>query len=93
MARTGKQHVFSTTTTEEGLRQLNELKAKLGLGHDDVVINAVCAHYYGLDRLAVALPKVYAAHKKTEEKKKGGTKNYGKSKVATEQATDEAEGN
>lgn len=33
-----KQHVFSARTTEEGLKQLNGLKAKLNLGWDDVGI-------------------------------------------------------
>jgi hypothetical protein len=51
-----KQHVFSSRTTEEGLKTLNELKAKLGVGWDDLVIDAVCAHY-GLDRAAMSLPK------------------------------------
>ena len=45
----GKQYVFSARTTEEGLKILNELKAKLGVGWDELVIDAVCAHY-GLDR-------------------------------------------
>lgn len=27
-----KQHVFSARTTEEGLKTLNELKARLGVG-------------------------------------------------------------
>ena len=44
-----KQYVFSARTTEEGLRQLNELKARLGISWDDLVIDAVCA-YYGMDR-------------------------------------------
>lgn len=51
-----KQHVFSARTTEEGLRLLNELKAKLGIGWDELVIDAVCAHY-GLDRGVMVLPK------------------------------------
>jgi hypothetical protein len=41
--------VFSARTTEEGLRLLNELKARLGVGWDALVIDAVCAHY-GLNR-------------------------------------------
>jgi len=49
-----KQYVFSARTTEEGLRALNELKAKLNIGWDELVIDAVCAHY-GLDR-AVMIP-------------------------------------
>ena len=44
-----KHYVFSGRTTEEGLRTLNELKAGLGIGWDELVIDAVCAHY-GLDR-------------------------------------------
>ena len=51
-----KQYVFSARTTEEGLRRLNELKAERGIGWDDLVINAMCAHY-GLDSLVMALPK------------------------------------
>ncbi|MFC1981319.1 hypothetical protein ACFLVN_03650 [Chloroflexota bacterium] len=51
-----KQYVFSARTTEEGLRALSEVKAKLGVGWDESVIDAVCAHY-GLDRLVMALPK------------------------------------
>jgi hypothetical protein len=49
-----KQHVFSARTTEEGLRRLNELKTRLGVSWDELVIDAVCAHY-GLDRAAMAL--------------------------------------
>ncbi len=44
-----KQYVFSARTTKEGLGFLNELKAKLGVNWDRLVIDAVCAHY-GLDR-------------------------------------------
>lgn len=51
-----KQHVFSARTTGEGLRRLNELKEKLGVSWDDLVIDAVSAHY-GLDRATLAVPK------------------------------------
>jgi hypothetical protein len=40
--------VFSARTTEEGLKTLNELKARLGVGWDGLVIDAVSAHY-GVD--------------------------------------------
>jgi hypothetical protein len=72
-----KQHVFSARTTEDGLKQLNGLKAKLNISWDDLVIDAVCAHY-GLDRLAMALPKAYKPDKKSEEKKNGGKGKHGK---------------
>jgi hypothetical protein len=40
--------VFSARTTEEGLKTLNELKARLCVGWDGLVIDAVSAHY-GVD--------------------------------------------
>jgi hypothetical protein len=52
----GKHYVFSARTTRDGLRQLNDVKRERGLSWDDLVIDAVCAHY-GLDRSALALPK------------------------------------
>ncbi len=51
-----KHHVFSARTTKEGLQALAELKSKLGVGWDGLVIGAVCAHY-GLDRNVMAVPK------------------------------------
>jgi hypothetical protein len=39
-----KHYIFSARTTEEELRQLGGLKAKLNVGWDDLVIDAVCAH-------------------------------------------------
>ena len=84
-----KQHVFSARTTEEGLRQLNELKAKFDIGWDDLVINAVCAHY-GLGRLAMALPKAYKPEKGAEEKQKGGKSKHGKSARTIQQAAETA---
>jgi hypothetical protein len=47
-----KQHVFSARTTEDGLRTLNDLKKRLGVGWDDLVIDAVNAHH------GVEIPKV-----------------------------------
>ena len=72
-----KQYVFSARTTEKGLRRLNELKEQRGIGWDDLVIDAVCAHY-GLDTLVMALPKAYKPDKKSEGKKKGGKDKHGK---------------
>ena len=43
-----KQYVFSARTTAEGLKALNELKAKLGVSWDSLVIDAVNTHY-GVD--------------------------------------------
>ena len=48
MADKIKHRVFSARTTEDGLRTLNELKAKLGVSWDGLVIDAVNA-YYGVD--------------------------------------------
>ena len=87
-----KHFVFSARTTEEGLSLLNGVREEKKIGWDDLVIDAVCAHY-GLDRLAMALPKAYRPDKKTEEKKKGGMKKHGKEKRATERTADEATGN
>jgi hypothetical protein len=41
----GKQYVFSARTTEEGLKALNELKARLGVNWDRLLIGAINAHY------------------------------------------------
>jgi hypothetical protein len=51
-----KQYVFSARTTEEGLRQLNEVKNRLKLSWDDLVIDAVCEKY-GLEKETMALPR------------------------------------
>jgi len=50
-----KQFVFSARTTEEGLKAPNEVKARLKVGWDDLVVDAVCEHY-GLDLAVIALP-------------------------------------
>ena len=49
------QYVFSAMTMKEGLKAFSEVKANLNIGWDELVIDAMCAHY-GLDRLAMALP-------------------------------------
>jgi hypothetical protein len=51
-----KHHVFSARMTEEGLRVLNELREQRNVGWDELVIEAVCAHY-GLDTAVMALPQ------------------------------------
>jgi hypothetical protein len=81
----GKKHyVFSARTTREGLRQLNDVKRERGVSWDDLVIDAVCAHY-GLDRFTLALPKVEKATKvETKTKVKPGPKAKAKPKAVTE---------
>jgi hypothetical protein len=61
MAKT-KQYVFSTRTTEEGLKRLNELKANLNIGWDELVIDGMCGHY-NLDKAILTLPKKEAPAK------------------------------
>jgi hypothetical protein len=51
-----KQYVFSARTTEEGLKALGEVKARLTIGWGELVIEAVSAHYE-LDRAVMTLPK------------------------------------
>ncbi len=63
-----KQYVFSARTTEEGLRALNQIKAESGVGWDELVIDAICAHY-GLDMGVMALPKAEKSQKTTKESK------------------------
>ncbi len=63
-----KHHVFSARTTEEGLEVLNQLKEERGIGWDELVIDAVCAHY-GLDMGVMALPKAEKPQKTTKESK------------------------
>lgn len=60
-----KQHVFSARTTEAGLERLNELRKELKVGWDELVVEAVSAHY-NLDRSVMALPKREAPAKATE---------------------------
>ncbi len=61
MAR-AKQYVFSARTPEARLRALGEVKARLNVGWDKLVIGAVAAHY-GLDWAMMTLPKKEAPAK------------------------------
>jgi hypothetical protein len=67
MADKARHFVFSARMTEEGLRTLNDLKRRLGVGWDDLVIDAVNAHY-GVD-----MPKVPKRERAPRPRKK--TKN------------------
>lgn len=51
-----KQHMFSARTTEEGLKAVNEVKDGLKVSWDEMVIEAVSAHY-NLDKAMMSLPK------------------------------------
>ena len=87
-----KHYVFSARTTEEGLRRLNEIKRERGTNWDDLVIDAVAAHY-GIDRAVLALPRPQKPAKpekplKAEKKskgKKGGKPKAGKAPKTEEQ--------
>jgi len=68
-----KHHVFSARTTEEGLRLLNGLRRERKVGWDDLVIDAVCDRY-GLDKLVMALPKLYRPEKPRKQKKEPARK-------------------
>ena len=50
------------------LSLLSELKVKFSAGWDDLVIDAVCAHY-GLDRGMMVLPRAERPQKTTKESK------------------------
>jgi hypothetical protein len=96
MPKSSKHYVFSARTTREGLRQLNDIKRERGLSWDELVIDAVCAHY-GLDKLTLALPKVEKIEPSVETKAKPKTKAKAKAKtkprVLTElSAVEEPEG-
>jgi hypothetical protein len=84
-----RHYVFSARTTGEGLRLLNGIREGRKIGWDDLVIDAVCAHY-GLDRLVMALPKAYKPDKKNEGKKKVGK--HGKGKRTIQKTTEPATG-
>ncbi len=45
MSKKGRYSVFSARTTPEGLKILGELKARLGVNWDKLIIGAVNAHY------------------------------------------------
>lgn len=84
-----KQHVFSARTTKEGLKALNGLKARLGVSWDELVIDAVNAHY-GVDvpkpPRAERPPKVEKPAKESKEKQKGGK--HGKGRTANQKTTE-----
>jgi hypothetical protein len=62
-----RHYVFSARTTRDGLRQLNDVKRERGISWDDLVIDAVCAHY-GLDRSVMALPRAEKPEAKAKAK-------------------------
>jgi len=51
-----KQFVFSARTTEQGLQMLGEVKAKLGVGWYELVVEAVSTHCE-LDKAMMTVPK------------------------------------
>jgi hypothetical protein len=73
-----KHYVFSARTTEAGLRALNQIRQERGIGWDELVVDAVCAHY-GLDRSVLVLPKAEKTPK--VEKPKGKAKAEAKPKA------------
>ena len=83
-----KHYVFSARTTQQGLAALNELKVKLGVGWDELVIEAVCGHY-GLDRSALTLPKA-EAEAKPEVADEAGAKAEAKKNPKAKKADPEA---
>jgi hypothetical protein len=83
-----RHYVFSARTTREGLRQLNDVKRERSLSWDELVIDAVCAHY-GLDRSILALPKAekapeVEAEAKAKPKPKAKAKAKARPRVLTE---------
>jgi hypothetical protein len=88
MPKSGKHYVFSARTTREGLRQLNDVKRERNVSWDDLVIDAVCAHY-GLDRSILALPKAEKSpevetNAKAKPKPKAKAKAKARPRVLTE---------
>lgn len=68
-----KQYVFSARTTEEGLRILYELKAQKGVTWDELIVEAMCAHY-GLDRGVMIPTKQPKSEKQPKEPKTKNSK-------------------
>jgi hypothetical protein len=93
MPKSGRHYVFSARTTREGLRQLNDVKRERGVSWDELVIDAVCAHY-GLDKSTLALPKVEkVAEVEAKAKAKTRAKAKARPRALTElSAAEEAEG-
>ncbi len=67
-----KHHVFSARTTEEGLKMLNDVRKERDIGWDELVVDAVCAHY-GLDSSVMAIPKQAMPEKLGKPKSKAKT--------------------
>lgn len=72
-----KHFVFSARTTEKGLRLLNDLKGRLGVSWDELIVDAVAAKYH-IDKAEIELPKKVKTPKPKAEKK---TKTAGKPKA------------
>jgi hypothetical protein len=62
-----KHYMFSSRTTKEGLKVLNQLKREKGLSWDDFILDAM-SNFYGLDKSVLALAK---AEPKSITKRKG----------------------
>jgi hypothetical protein len=88
-----KQHVFSARTTEEGLKALNETKGRLKLSWDELVIEAVSAHF-SLDKAMMTLPKkekpTEVVQTETEQPPKEATGEGRPATAAEEKPTEEA---
>jgi hypothetical protein len=65
-----KQHVFSARTTEAGLELLNELKDRLKIGWDELLIDGISAHYK-IDKAVMSPPKKGAPDKAGEKSNQG----------------------
>lgn len=81
-----KHYVFSARTTEAGLKLLNQLKETLGISWDELVIDAVSAHYR-LDRKLLAVPR---AEKPAKVEAKGQPKAEAKGQFKAEAPKAEA---
>jgi hypothetical protein len=84
-----KHYVFSARTTEAGLKPLYEVKAKVNMGWDELVIEAVSEHFK-LDKSMMTLPKKEIPAKEPE-KKKPPAKKKGNKKKDTENNTQKVE--
>jgi hypothetical protein len=80
-----KQHVFSARTTEEGLRLLNGLRKERNIGWDELVVDAVCAHY-GLDKAVMALPRIEKPMRESRRKQAANKSKKGKTGATSKKA-------
>ena len=85
-----KQYVFSARTTEDGLGLLNKLKADLGVGWDEMVVDAVCEKH-NLNKAALMLPKPERPKKEPEPKAEKKSKAARKPQAVSGQTTDATE--